>query len=77
MQEIVKNCTDWPQSAEDFGWRTAFQQEDDPDFKFLGSPSSVLFYETELLPRSHPEVYATPREGLLDLEFENQVYPYD
>jgi amino acid adenylation domain-containing protein len=70
MVEIIKNCTDWPNQATDFGWRTAFQQEEDAGFTFLGSPSSISLYESNLLPRTRPEVYATPREGKLDLQFE-------
>ncbi|KAH8597089.1 hypothetical protein B0O99DRAFT_685008 [Bisporella sp. PMI_857] len=70
MVEIINNCTSWPNSAQDFGWRTAFQQEEDVGFTFLGAPSKVSFYETDLLPRPRPEIYATPRNGKLDLEFE-------
>ena len=69
MVEIIRNCTDWPE-VDDFGWRTAFQQEEDAEFKFLGSPSKISFYESDLLPRNRPEIYATPRDGKLDLEFE-------
>jgi hypothetical protein len=70
MVEIIKNCTDWPEEARDFGWRTAFQQEEGAEFTFLESPSRISFYESDLLPRTRPEIYATPREGKLDLEFE-------
>ncbi|PTB66087.1 acetyl-CoA synthetase-like protein [Trichoderma citrinoviride] len=70
MVEIIKNCTDWPDNAMDFGWRTSFQQEEQSDFSFLGSRSAISFYERPLLPRSRPEIYATPRGGSLDLEFE-------
>ncbi|KAL6790347.1 hypothetical protein GGI42DRAFT_365191 [Trichoderma sp. SZMC 28013] len=70
MVEIIRNCTDWPKSVTDFGWRTSFQQEEETEFSFLGSPSTVSFYERPLLPRNRPEIYATPREGSLDLEFE-------
>lgn len=70
MVEIIRNCTDWPDETRHFGWRTAFQQEEDPGFTFLGSPSSISFCESDLLPRSRPEIYATPRGEKLDLEFE-------
>ncbi|KAL6811929.1 hypothetical protein J3E69DRAFT_377169 [Trichoderma sp. SZMC 28015] len=70
MVEIIRNCTEWPQNVTDFGWRTSFQQEEETEFSFLGSPSTVSFYERPLLPRNRPEIYATPREGSLDLEFE-------
>ncbi|KAH8821998.1 hypothetical protein F5884DRAFT_828155 [Xylogone sp. PMI_703] len=70
MVEIIRNCTEWPEEARDFGWRTSFQQEEADSFTFLGSHSKISFYERDLLPRSRPEVYATPREGKLDLEFE-------
>ncbi|OQE09562.1 hypothetical protein PENVUL_c006G05047 [Penicillium vulpinum] len=70
MEEIIRNCTDWPDDAKDFGWRTAFQQEDDRNFTFLGTESRISFYEPDLLPRNRPEIYATPRDGNLDLEFE-------
>ncbi|KAK7976909.1 hypothetical protein PG989_015372 [Apiospora arundinis] len=45
MVQIAKSCTDWPEEVKDFGWRTAFQQQDDNDFTFLGHPSSIEFYE--------------------------------
>jgi hypothetical protein len=70
MVEIIATCTDWPEEAKDFGWRTAFQQEEDADFKFLGIPSSISYYEGDLPARMRPEIYATPREGQLELEFE-------
>ena len=70
MVEIIKNCTDWPDHARDFGWRTAFQQEEDAGLIFLSSPSNISFYKSNLLPRTRPEIYATPREGKWDLEFE-------
>jgi hypothetical protein len=70
MNQIIRNCTDWPDEAEDFGWRTSFQQEEESDFTLLASPSSISFYESHLLPRPRPEIYATPRNGMLDLEFE-------
>ncbi|KAF7526585.1 hypothetical protein PCG10_003976 [Penicillium crustosum] len=70
MEEIIRNCTDWPDDTKDFGWRTSFQQEDDRNFTFLGTESRISFYETDLLPRNRPEIYATPRDGKLDLEFE-------
>ncbi|KAJ5816716.1 AMP-dependent synthetase/ligase [Penicillium robsamsonii] len=70
MEEIIRNCTDWPDHIKDFGWRTSFQQEDDSNFTFLGTASRISFYEPDLLPRNRPEIYATPRDGKLDLEFE-------
>ncbi|KAJ5780658.1 AMP-dependent synthetase/ligase [Penicillium paradoxum] len=70
MEEIIRNCTDWPEEARDFGWRTSFQQEDDRSFTFLGAKSRISFYESDLQPRNRPEIYATPRGEELDLEFE-------
>ncbi|RFU81918.1 amp-dependent synthetase ligase [Trichoderma arundinaceum] len=70
MVEIIRNCTDWPEEVADFGWRTSFQQEEETEFSFMGSQSGVSFYDRPLLPRNRPEIYATPREGNLDLEFE-------
>jgi aryl carrier-like protein len=71
MEEIIRNCTHWPDEVKDFGWRTAFQQsDDDDDFTFLGTRSRMSFYEPDLLPRNRPEIYATPRDGKLELEFE-------
>ncbi|KAJ5372305.1 AMP-dependent synthetase/ligase [Penicillium concentricum] len=70
MEEIIRNCTDWPDDTKDFGWRTSFQQEDDRNFTFLGTESRISFYDADLLPRNRPEIYATPRDGKLDLEFE-------
>lgn len=55
----------------DFGWRTAFQQQEDGNFKFLGQPSSIAFYEGAIPSRIRPEIYATPtKNGKLELEFE-------
>lgn len=73
MDEIIQQCTDWPTSTavRDFGWRTAFQQRDDSDhFEFLGNPSQVTAYERKLLPRTRPEIYATPTKETLVLSFE-------
>jgi non-ribosomal peptide synthetase component F len=70
MVEIIQNCTSWPAEARDFGWRTAFQQDEDSEFTFLGAPSSISFYQRDMPPRSRPEVYATPKDGRLELEFE-------
>ncbi|KAF7591575.1 hypothetical protein BBP40_001323 [Aspergillus hancockii] len=70
MNEIIRDCTDWPDEARDFGWRTSFQQEDELDFQFLDAPSKISFYETDLPPRDRPEIYATPHGSYLDLEFE-------
>ena len=70
MEQIIRNCTDWPEQVVDFGWRTAFQQEDEMEFKFLDSESTISVHEHDLLPRGRPEIYATPRNGRLHLEFE-------
>jgi amino acid adenylation domain-containing protein len=73
MDEIIQQCTDWPTSGavRDFGWRTAFQQRDDLDhFEFLGNPSRVTAYERKQLPRTRPEIYATPKKETLVLSFE-------
>ncbi|KAB8269059.1 hypothetical protein BDV30DRAFT_251720 [Aspergillus minisclerotigenes] len=70
MEEIIRNCTDWPEQVVDFGWRTAFQQADEMEFTFLDSGSTITVHEHDLLPRRRPEVYATPRNGRLHLEFE-------
>ena len=75
MTDIIDRCTDWtttfPSSSEteirDFGWRTAFQQSeiDDDDeedgFEFSGRKSGrVRAFERRVLPRTRPEIYATP-----------------
>lgn len=73
MDEIIQQCTDWSTSRDvrDFGWRTAFQQSEDSDhFEFLGKPSQITAYERKLLPRTRPEIYATPKEETLVLSFE-------
>lgn len=70
MAEIIGNCTDWPDEVENFGWRSAFQQEEDADFRFLGVSSGISYYEADLPARMRPEIYATPRGGQLELEFE-------
>ena len=86
MTDIISHCTNWSSTTEDndnndkiedFGWRTAFQQSDDDDdadaFDFLGAQKSPLTaYERPLLPRTRPELYATPRnqKGTLVLAFE-------
>ncbi|KAK8085892.1 hypothetical protein PG997_007163 [Apiospora hydei] len=71
MVQMIKNCTDWPEAVNDFGWRTAFQQQEDGDFTFLGRPSTISFYEGAVPPRVRPEIYATPtKAGKLELEFE-------
>ncbi|KAK5993871.1 Nonribosomal peptide synthetase GRA1 [Cladobotryum mycophilum] len=72
MIEIIRNCTEWPEEAKDFGWRTALQQEDEggDGFTFLGSPSKISHYERDLPARTRPEIYATPRGRHLELEFE-------
>lgn len=73
MDEIIQQCTDWSTSRDvkDFGWRTAFQKSEDSDhFEFLGKPSQITAYERKLLPRTRPEIYATPKEDTLVLSFE-------
>ncbi|VUC30158.1 unnamed protein product [Clonostachys rosea] len=71
MVEIIRNCTNWPERTTNFGWRTAFQQADNGDsFNFLGSPSNISFYQNSLPARDRPEIYATPRNGNFELEFE-------
>lgn len=73
MDQIIQQCTDWSSSREvrDFGWRTAFQQrEDSDDFEFLGKPSRITAYERKMLPRTRPEIYATPKGKTLVLSFE-------
>ncbi|CAK1360695.1 unnamed protein product [Cercospora beticola] len=68
MQEILQGSTTWREGAEDFGWRTAFQQEDVQDFEFLGEKSRISVFEHTLLPRPRPEIYATPRGKSLHLQ---------
>ncbi|OJJ36076.1 hypothetical protein ASPWEDRAFT_60166 [Aspergillus wentii DTO 134E9] len=70
MEEIIRHCTDWPEQVVDFGWRTAFQQEDEMEFEFLDAESTISVHEHDLLPRGRPEIYATPRKERLHLEFE-------
>ena len=73
MNEIIQQCTDWStlKEVKDFGWRTAFQQSEDLDrFEFLGKPSKNTAYERKLLPRTRPEIYATPKGKTLVLSFE-------
>ena len=73
MDDIIRKCTDWSASGDvvDFGWRTAFQQSEDADgFEFLGKPSRIAAYERRLLPRTRPELYATPKGETLVLSFE-------
>ena len=73
MDNIIRQCADWSAAGDvvDFGWRTAFQQSEDEDgFEFLGQPSRVRAYERRLLPRTRPELYATPRGETLVLSFE-------
>lgn len=84
MVEIIEKCTDWSYSdrtsrtEKDFGWRTAFQQQeelehdDGGEISFLGGRSRVSFYEGGERPaRERPEIYATPtKDGNLEVEFE-------
>lgn len=78
MVEIIERATDW-KGVVDFGWRTAFQQEEEEEgegggaFTFLNSPSRVSFYDRPVLPRPRPEIYATPRGGVLELRFEGNL----
>ncbi|KAH8690320.1 putative nonribosomal peptide synthase [Talaromyces proteolyticus] len=70
MEDIIRSSNNWPEYTADFGWRTAFQQEDGPSLTFLGSTSEISFYSGDLPSRPRPEVYATPRNGKLDIVFE-------
>lgn len=95
MDAIVQQCTDWCQRSgaggaaavvevEDFGWRTAFQQEQGEGeaeaeaegsdrFEFLGQKGKggvLKAYERNHLPRTRPEIYATPKGERLVLSFE-------
>ena len=82
MTDIIQQCTDWSSissgDVRDFGWRTAFQQRevDDDDegdvarFELLGRPSHVTSFERKMLPRTRPEIYATPTGKRLVLSFE-------
>ena len=73
MDEIIQQCTDWSTSRQvkDFGWRTAFQQSEDSEpFEFLGVSSRIAAYERKMLPRTRPEIYATPKKETLVLSFE-------
>ncbi|CAJ2499769.1 Uu.00g026220.m01.CDS01 [Anthostomella pinea] len=74
MEQIIRHSTTWPDKTRDFGWRTAFQQQEDGGFEFLGEPSAVAYYQRPMPPRSRPEVYATPMEdGTLEVLFEGNV----
>lgn len=73
MVDIIRRASDWQSSSVDFGWRTAFQQEQDDSFMFLEAPSKVSFYDREVLPRTRPEIYATPSGGKLELQFEGNL----
>ena len=73
MDDIIRECADWSASGDvrDFGWRTAFQQSEDADgFEFLGKPSRVTACERRPLPRTRPELYATPKGEALVVSFE-------
>ncbi|KAL8659878.1 MAG: hypothetical protein Q9202_006904 [Teloschistes flavicans] len=74
MDDIIQQCTDWSvpgNTRRDFGWRTAFQQGDIGDgFEFLGEPSQARIFDRKLLPRTRPEIYATPAGDALVLSFE-------
>ncbi|KAF7185257.1 Nonribosomal peptide synthetase imqB [Pseudocercospora fuligena] len=71
MVEIIRGATDWPTECCDFGWRTAFQQEDGSEFSFLGQEKAkITGFERPQLPRLRPEIYATPKQGNLELAFE-------
>ncbi|RAL12432.1 putative nonribosomal peptide synthase [Aspergillus homomorphus CBS 101889] len=71
MEEIIHHCASdrWAQGVRDFGWRTAFQQEEEDGKEEGGSKSGTEFlgavstYQTEQPPRDRPEIYATPRRG--------------
>jgi hypothetical protein len=71
MTEIIRQATNWGEESEDFGWRTAFQQEESDFFPFLGvEKATVTVFDRPHLPRRRPEIYATPRGGKLELHFE-------
>ncbi|KAL8641307.1 MAG: hypothetical protein Q9228_001859 [Teloschistes exilis] len=74
MDDIVQECTDWSTPGNprrDFGWRTAFQQGGLADgFEFLGGRSQARIFDRKLLPRTRPEIYATPAGDKLVLSFE-------
>ncbi|KAK7991221.1 Nonribosomal peptide synthetase 13 [Apiospora saccharicola] len=58
MVQMIRNCTDWLEEVNDFGWRTSFQQQQEEG-------------EGAVPPRARPEIYATPtKDGKLELEFE-------
>lgn len=82
MTKIIRDCTGWP-DGQDFGWRTAFQQDDGgggqgadegagEDFRFLAQRSDFSVHQGPMLPRPRPEIYATPnvRTGRLVFSFE-------
>ncbi|KXS97155.1 hypothetical protein AC578_3058 [Pseudocercospora eumusae] len=71
MMEMIREATDWPNECCDFGWRTAFQHEDVSEFSFLGHENArVTGFERPQLLRQRPEIYATPKQGSLELAFE-------
>jgi amino acid adenylation domain-containing protein len=72
MREIISQATSWPaHEVDNFGWRTAFQQEETEHFSFLGQEKAkVTVFERDHLPRQRPEIYATPSNGRLELRFE-------
>ncbi|EME89457.1 uncharacterized protein MYCFIDRAFT_213678 [Pseudocercospora fijiensis CIRAD86] len=72
MLEILRHATTaWPTECCDFGWRTAFQQEDGSEVSFLGQEKAgMTAFERPHLPRLRPEIYAAPKNGRLELAFE-------
>lgn len=86
MREVIEGLggTDWVHDGKDWGWRTAYQQEDETGTtgnsneeeggggNGLFEKGGIGFYEREMPARERPEVYATPdrKRGVLVLEFE-------
>ncbi|KXT10319.1 hypothetical protein AC579_1116 [Pseudocercospora musae] len=71
MVDIIRRATDWPTECCDFGWRTAFQQGDGSEFSFFGQEKArITAFERPQLLRQRPEIYATPKQGSLELAFE-------
>ncbi|KAK4614117.1 Nonribosomal peptide synthase atnA [Fulvia fulva] len=72
MEELIGEATSWPEGCRDFGWRTAFQQPDGPLLHFLGhdSEAKLAVFDRSFPARARPELYATPRDNLLELCFE-------
>ena len=75
MREIIEGATEW-EYGRDWGWRTAYEQEDDTEFGTgtcngneeadegegdgLFGGGGIEFCKGEMQTRARPEVYATP-----------------